>query len=58
MFTFNSYLKLRYWLRERIILWGFGRKRVTGYRGRGFGLLEGWRVIKSERWRAVWGVGA
>jgi len=24
---------------------GFGRKRVTGYRGRGFGLFEGWRVV-------------
>jgi hypothetical protein len=24
MFNFNSYLKLRYWLTGRIILWGFG----------------------------------
>ena len=41
MFTFNSYLILRYWLRERIILWFFG--------GRGFGLL---RVGELESSRA------
>jgi hypothetical protein len=35
---------------------GFGRKRVTGCRGRGFGLFEGWRVIESEGWRDVWEV--
>ena len=28
----------------------FGRKRVTGYRGRGFGLFERWGVRESERW--------
>jgi hypothetical protein len=48
MFTFNSYLKLKYWLRERIILWGLG--------GRGFGLFEGWRVRGFEGWRVVWEV--
>ncbi len=40
MFNFNSYSKLRYWLRERIILWGLGCLRV--------GALERWRVI--GRW--------
>ncbi len=42
MFTFNSYLILRYWLRERIILWGFGGSgdRLQGKRAWIVGGLE------------------
>lgn len=55
MFTFNSYLKLRYWLRERIILWGFGL-----FEGWSVGALESdWALERFsvrgfEGWRVVW----
>ena len=48
MFNFNSYLKLRYWLRERIILWGLGCLRVGELEScmEGFGFGKG-KVYKT-----------
>jgi len=40
MFTFNSYLILSHWPSERIILWGFGRKRWQVKEAEGLGCLR------------------
>ncbi|SUX48367.1 Uncharacterised protein [Chryseobacterium indoltheticum] len=57
MFNFNSYSKLRYWLRERIILWGLGCLRVIESERWNDLVLESSRVLGLESCMGGFGLG-